>query len=136
MVKALVLRFHEISPPVNFWVTTSPLVVSSSLGTPSAPAEPPSASQAWLMAPRTTRAPVSGVQKMTGLSGALKVELRLLAARPGPSSMVGKPRSLSAGPPSDSYFSRIAPETICAPVSGVKKILPEAKFCPKPSPAG
>ena len=99
---------------------------SSSVGTPNGPAEPPSLSHAALIAPRTTWAPVSGVQKMTGLSAALKVVLRLPGALPGPSSIVGKPRSLSAGPPSDSYFCRIAPAMMCAPVSGVKKILPPA----------
>ena len=81
------------------------------------------------MAPRTTRAPVAGVQKITGLSPALNVLFRLSGPmRPGPSSMVGQPRSPSAGPPSDSYFSRITPCMTCAPVAGVKKILPPAKF--------
>src|SRR5689334_7430552 len=73
---------------------------------------------------------------MTGLSGALNVVLRLSGALPGPSSMVGKPRSPSAGPPSDMYLSRIAPVMTWAPVAGVKKILPPGKFWPKPSPAG
>jgi hypothetical protein len=63
---------------------------------------------------------VSGVQKITGLSAALNVVLRLFGARPAPSSMLGKPRSPSPGPPSDRYFSRIAPCMIRAPVSGVK----------------
>ena len=121
---------------MNFWVTTSPRYASSSAGTPSLPAEPPSLSQAALIGPRTTRAPVSGVQKMTGLSAALNVVLRLPGARPAPSSMVGKPRSLLAAPPSASYFSRMAPFMMWAPTAGVKKILPPAKFCPKPSPAG
>ena len=121
---------------MNFCVTTSPRYVSSSAGTPSGPAEPPSLSHAALIGPRTTRAPVAGVQKITGLSAALNVVLRLSGARPAPSSMVGNPRSLSAGPPSDSYLSRIAPVMMWAPVAGVKKILPPAKFWPKPSPAG
>lgn len=62
--------------------------------------------------------------------------LRLPGARPGPSSIVGNPRSLSAGPPSDSYFCRIAPCMKRAPVAGVKNMVPEAKFCANPSPAG
>ncbi len=67
-------------------------------------------SQAELMAPRTTWAPCSGVQKITGLSLAEKVTTRLSGpARPGTSLMAGKPRSLPAGPPSDSYLSRIGP---------------------------
>ena len=78
---------------------------------------------------------MAGVQKITGLSEALNVVLRLSAAFPAPSSIVGKPRSLSAGPPSDWYLSRIAPVMIWAPVAGVKKILPPGKFWPKPSPA-
>jgi hypothetical protein len=47
---------------------------------------------------------------------------------------VGKPRSLSAGPPSDWYLSRIAPIMMWAPVAGVKKAFPPAKFCPNPVP--
>ena len=74
------------------------------------PADPPSLSQAALMAPRTTQAPVSGVQKITGLSLPLKVLTRLSGpTRPAASSMVGKPRSLSAGPPSAWYRFRISP---------------------------
>ncbi len=62
------------------------------------------------MAPRTTYGPCSGVQKMTGLSVAEKVITRLSGpARPGTSLMAGKPRSLPAGPPSISYFSRMGP---------------------------
>lgn len=110
VVKVLVLRSHVSSPPVNFCDSVSPRYASSSVGTPRTPADPPSLSHAALIAPRTTRAPVAGVQKITGLSDALKVEFRLSGARPAPSSMVGKPRSPS-GPPSDSYFSRIAPCT-------------------------
>ena len=67
-------------------------------------------SQAALIAPRTTHAPVSGVQKMAGLSLALNVLTRLSGpSRPVTSSMVGQPRSLSAGPPRSWYLSAIAP---------------------------
>ena len=83
------------------------------------------------MAPRTAQAPVSGVQKTAGLSLALKVLTRLSGpTSPGTSSIVGKPRSLSAGPPRDSYLSNIAPEMRWAPESGVKKILPSVNFWP------
>ena len=93
-------------------------------------------SHAALIGPRTTRAPVAGVKKMTGLSVALNVVLRLSGARPGPSSMVGKPKSLSAGPPNDSYFSKIAPCMMRAPVAGVKKILPAGEVLPETWPMG
>lgn len=87
------------------------------------------------MGPRTTHAPESGVQKMTGLSPALNVVLRLSGLiLPAPSSIVGKPRSLSAGPPSARYLSRMAPNMAFAPVAGEKKIAPPAKFWPKPAP--
>lgn len=109
VVNALVLAFQLTSPPVKGWVTTSPFQDSSAVGTPRVPADPPSLSHAALMAPRTTQAPLSGVQKMTGLSAALNVLFRLSVALPAPSSMVGKPRSLSAAPPSAWYLSRIAP---------------------------
>ena len=47
---------------------------------------------------------------MAGLSLALKVLARLSGLiRPTASSMFGNPRSLSPGPPSDSYLSSIAP---------------------------
>ena len=56
---------------------------------------------------RTTQAPVSGVQKITGLSLALKVlDPAVRADQAGRPSMVGKPRSLSAGPPSAWYRFR------------------------------
>ena len=70
------------------------------------------------MAPRTTIAPVSGVQKITGLSGALNALTRLLGAPPSDSAPIGRPRS-PVGPPSDSYLDKIAPVTAWAPVSGV-----------------
>ncbi len=89
------------------------------------------------MAPRTTNAPWSGVQKMTGLSLAEKVLTRLSGpAKPGTSLMVGNPRSLPAGPPKDSYLSRIGPKIARAPVAGVKNILPLAKSCANPSATG
>ena len=71
---------------------------SSSVGTPKDPAEPPSLSHAALIAPRTTWAPVSGVQKMTGLSAALNVVLRLSG---GPARALvdrGKAQVAVAGP--------------------------------------
>ena len=109
-VKVLVLLFQDSWPRLNFWLTMSPSYRSSSTGTPSWPAEPPSLSQAALIAPRTAQAPVSGVQKMAGLSLALKVLTRLRElTSPGTTSMFGNPRSLSAGPPSDSYLSRTGP---------------------------
>ncbi|CNJ20852.1 Uncharacterised protein [Mycobacterium tuberculosis] len=99
---------------------TSPSNVSSPTGAPSTPPELPSRSQAALRAPRTTKAPWSGVQKITGLSLAEKVAARLSGpARPGTSLMVGHPRSLLAAPPSDSYLSRIGPYMNLAPVSVV-----------------
>ena len=58
------------------------------------------------IAPRTTQAPVSGVQKMAGLSAALNIaDPAVRTRRPGTSSRVGKTGSLSAGPPSSVYLS-------------------------------
>ena len=108
---------QEISPLANFWVTVSPSTDCSPVGTPSLPVAPPSLSQAALIAPRTTTAPVSGVQKITGLSGALNVLTRLFGAPPSASAAFGKPRS-PVGPPADSYLDKMAPVTAWAPVAG------------------
>ena len=110
VLNSLVASFHEISPPLKVWLTVSPDTVCSPVGAPKVPVAPPSLAQAALIAPRTTIAPVSGVQKITGLSGALNELIRLLGTPPSDSVPIGKPRSPVA-PPSDSYFDRIAPVT-------------------------
>ena len=89
VLNSLVAWFHEIWPPLKFWVTVSPSTVSSAVGTPSVPVAPPSFAHAVLMAPRTTMAPLSGVQKMTGLSAALKALTRLLGTPPSDSVPIG-----------------------------------------------
>ena len=87
------------------------------------------------MAPRTTNAPWSGVQKITGLSAAEKAQIRLEdPAPPSDSLATGKPRSLPTGPPSDSYLARMSLSTALAPVAGLKKTFPPAKFWAIPSP--
>src|SRR5277367_67697 len=126
--------FQEIWPPVNFWVTTSLLTVLSPTGAPSLPVAPRSLSHAAQMAPRTTNAPWSEVQKITGWSLAENGLTRLAALRPPSASLaIGKPRSLPPGPPSASYFVRMSVSTALAPVAGLKKSLPPAKFCASPS---
>ena len=89
VLNSLVASFQEISPPLKLWVTVSPLTVGSPVGTPSSPVAPPSLAQAALIGPRTTMAPVSGVQKMTGLSGALKALTRLFGTPPSASAAIG-----------------------------------------------
>ena len=87
------------------------------------------------MAPRTTNAPWSGVQKITGLSAAENVAIRLAGPIPPSDSLaIGKPRSLPTGPPSDSYFARMSLSTAFAPVAGLKNTLPPAKSWAIPSP--
>ncbi|CKN62014.1 Uncharacterised protein [Mycobacterium tuberculosis] len=128
-------RFHEIMPPVNFCETTSPSTVWSPTGAPSLPLGPRSLSHAATMAPRTTNAPWSGVQKITGLSAAENLTIRLEGPKPPSVSLaMGKPKSLLTGPPSDSYFARISPSTAFAPVAGLKKTLPPTKSWAIPSP--
>ena len=56
-MKVLVLASQLSWPPLNFWLTLSPSVFWSDTGTPSAPAAPPSLSQAAFIAPRTITAP-------------------------------------------------------------------------------
>jgi hypothetical protein len=70
------------------------------------------------MAPPTTNAPWLWVQKITGLSAAENVLIRLVGIPPSASLVVGNPRPLPTGPPSDSYFARIALSTAFAPVAG------------------
>ncbi len=82
-------RFQEISPPLKLWVISSPETVCSPVGMPSAPVAPPSSAHAALIAPRTTIAPVSGVQKITGLSAALKELVRPLGTPPSDSVPTG-----------------------------------------------
>src|SRR5262245_59491350 len=65
VVNLLLALFQDSSPPVNFWVTVSPLTLCSAVGAPSLPPPPPSFAHAALIAPRTTIAPLSGVQKIT-----------------------------------------------------------------------
>ena len=89
VLNSLVAWFQEISPPLKVWVTVSPDTLCSPVGAPSVPVAPPSLSQAALMAPRTTIAPVSGVQKITGASGALKELMRLLGTPPSDSVPTG-----------------------------------------------
>ena len=81
--------FQEISPPLKPWVIVSPETVGSPVGAPRVPVAPPSSAQAALIAPRTTIAPVSGVQNITGLSGALKKLMRLLGSPPSDSVPTG-----------------------------------------------
>src|ERR1700758_2515199 len=81
---------------------------------------PRSLSQAAFMAPRTTKAPWSGVQKITGWSAPENVAIRLEGPIPPSDSLaVGKPRSLPTGPPSDSYLARTSLSTALAPVAGL-----------------
>src|SRR6202012_555328 len=89
------------------------------------------------MAPRTKNAPWSAVQKMAGLSAAENGLILLAVFRPPSASLaIGKPRS-PPGPPSDSYLVRMSVSMALAPVAGLKKILPPAKFWASPSlPAG
>ncbi len=86
------------------------------------------------MAPRTTNAPCSDDQKITGLSAPENVEMRLDGMPPSDSLVVGKPRSLPAGPPSDSYLARMLVSTAFAPVAGLKYTFPLAKSWTIPSP--
>ena len=88
-LNSLVALFQEISPPLNAWVAVSPFTVCSPVGTPSDPVAPPSFAHAALMAPRTTMAPLSGVQKITGLSAALKELTRLFGTPPSTSVPTG-----------------------------------------------
>src|SRR6185312_16267747 len=137
VVKVFFALFQAISPPVNFWVTTSLVTVWSPSGAPSLPVAPSNLSHAALMAPRTTNAPWSGVQKITGLSLAANALTRLGDLSPPSVSLaIGKPRS-PPGPPSPSYLVRMSVSTALAPVAGLKKILPPAKFWARPpSPTG
>ena len=76
-----------------------------------------------------------GVQKITGLSAAENAQIRLEDPTPPSDSLAtGKPRSLPTGPPSDSYLARMSLSTAFAPVAGLKKTFPPAKFWAIPSP--
>jgi len=86
------------------------------------------------MAPRTTNAPCSDVQKITGLSAAANAEILLEGMPPSDSLAIGKPRSLETGPPSDSYLARMSLSRAFAPVAWLKNTLPPAKFWAIPSP--
>src|SRR5947209_19338375 len=128
VVNAFFARFHEVLPPVNCCETTSPSTAWSPTGAPSLPLGPRSLSQAAFMAPRTTNAPWPGVQKITGLSAAEKEAIRLEGAMPPSDSLAtGNPRSLLAGPPSDSYLARMGPSRTLALVPELKNHLPPAK---------
>src|SRR5579884_3066584 len=129
VVKTFLARFQESLPPVNFCETTSPSTAWSPTGAPSVPFAPPSLSHAAFMTPRTTNAPWAGVQKITGLSAAENVLMRLVGLMPPSVSLaVGSPRSLPA-PPSDSYLARMSLSTALAPVAGLKKTFPPTNFC-------
>nr|CRL82857.1 hypothetical protein CPGR_06084 [Mycolicibacter nonchromogenicus] len=120
MLNVLFAWFQAINPPVNFCDTTSPSTVASPTGAPSFPAAASSLSHAAFTAPRTTKAPLSGLKKITGSSSAAN-ELNLLPGiAPSAVPVIGKPRSLPAGPPSDSYLARTSPRTALAPVTGLK----------------
>ncbi|SHX17317.1 Uncharacterised protein [Mycobacteroides abscessus subsp. abscessus] len=79
---------------------------------------PPSLSHAAFIAPRTTNAPCSGVQKIAGLSAAAKVAIRLVGEMPPSVSLLaGNPRS-PCGPPAARYLASTSPVIACAPVAG------------------
>src|SRR6185312_5164746 len=135
VLNVFLARFQETLPPVNCCEITSPSTAWSPTGGPSLPAGPRSLSHAAFIAPRTTNAPWSAVRKITGLSAAEKVQSRLEGPIPPSVSLVmGNPRSLPTGPPSDSYLARMSLSRAFAPVAGVKNTLPPAKFWTIPSP--
>ena len=115
---------------------TSPSYVSSATGTPSVPAEPPSLSQAMFIAPRTTQAPVSGVQKMAGLSAALNV-LTLLSDPPDRAPHRGSENRIAVRRTAELrvLVQHRAIEQVRAG-GWVKNILPPLKFWAYPSPMG